>query len=378
MHRIVMVVVSGIFMFMPFLPATAQMTTVDEFTRALSPSAADDASDTKHRIVNTRGMDAVKAGPAALSKDMNLNFENNSAELTDEALQLLDNLGKALESDALKKYVYRLEGHTCDLGRKEYNQQLSRDRVLAVRHYLTGEFHFDWDQFKVEWYGESRPAIPNVNEEARKKNRRVVIVNTLERTKLADQPGIDERFEFNVKYVTEFGEQTLRSGGSMKSGQKYTIHFRPSEDLSIYIYQLDTAGKETMLFPNSDFTEMTNPVYEDTYIRLPKSGYWFFLDEATGEERIVLIASKMTLDDPLAAYRKMYNQERGSDEALVAAVIRPGANPRGLSFTVHEQPPLFTKKVIKTEGLAASRSGTVGNQGSDPDLFVMEYDFNHM
>lgn len=373
MHIFLIVMSWLVLTFLPLSSMAANMMTVEEFTKALSPPDTSATSSSTKRTMKARGLGGVQPVPHTPSANMHLNFAYNSSELSEPAQNVLNNLGHALKNERLRSYVYRFEGHTCDLGDERYNEQLSRDRVLAVRNYLTSNFHFSPEQFKVDWFGESRPAVPNVNEEARKKNRRVAIINTLE---AIDLPAASDKIvAMEVKYLTEGGEQPLVAGGAMKSGQQYAIQFRTAADLSVYIYQIDAAGEKVMLFPNPEFGEMGNPVYDDTFIRLPGSGYWFYLDENSGDERIVLIASKTSLDDPLAAYNQLYNLKEDKSNHLLAAKTKPiVVNPRGLGGVVHEKPRL-TEQDIKTE-LVQEPEKTDSKIVSK--IYVIERDFTHL
>ncbi|MFC1895619.1 OmpA family protein, partial [Thermodesulfobacteriota bacterium] len=65
-----------------------------------------------------------------------------------------------------------VEGHTCNLGADEYNQQLSEKRAQAVVDYLVSK-GIAQDRLESRGYGELRPVAPNLTEENRAKNRRV-------------------------------------------------------------------------------------------------------------------------------------------------------------------------------------------------------------
>lgn len=66
-----------------------------------------------------------------------------------------------------------VEGHTCSLGRSEYNKKLSGKRAKAVVAYLVGETGVDPASIMWVGFGEESPAYSNETEEGRAKNRRV-------------------------------------------------------------------------------------------------------------------------------------------------------------------------------------------------------------
>lgn len=69
-----------------------------------------------------------------------------------------------------------VEGHTDDVGSAATNQSLSERRAQTVRNYLSQELPSDKYRWTVRGYGESRPVVPNENEENRSLNRRVELL----------------------------------------------------------------------------------------------------------------------------------------------------------------------------------------------------------
>ena len=76
-----------------------------------------------------------------------------------------------------KKYPDReiiVEGHTDNIGEKDYNYSLSEKRAKTVAEYLKGKLGHD--KFSYKGYGSQNPLADNSTEEGRKKNRRVEII----------------------------------------------------------------------------------------------------------------------------------------------------------------------------------------------------------
>ncbi len=131
-------------------------------------------------------MDVLKGTPAnqvvglpVPSITMHLEFEYNSAKLTQQAKQELNSLASALQDETLRQHIFRVEGHTCNLGNPKYNLTLSLHRAQSVASYLVEKTGLSPDQFEVKGYGESQPVVDNSTEANRQKNRRVVFLNTL-------------------------------------------------------------------------------------------------------------------------------------------------------------------------------------------------------
>jgi OmpA-OmpF porin, OOP family len=133
----------------------------------------------------TRGL---RLGPAATSQpqpqaapapaiSLTVEFATGSAELTPDAIRVLDSLGKALTDRALIAYRFRIEGHTDTVGTREYNQELSDRRAAAVVAYLAGNFHVDRSRVQAIGMGEDHLLIPTPDQTPEPRNRRVEVVN---------------------------------------------------------------------------------------------------------------------------------------------------------------------------------------------------------
>lgn len=111
------------------------------------------------------------------SVNLNVQFANGSAELTPAATRTLDELGRALSSQALGSYHFRIEGHTDTVGSHDYNQVLSERRAAAVVDYLSSKFHVDRSRLEAIGMGESGLLVPTAVQTPEPRNRRVLVVN---------------------------------------------------------------------------------------------------------------------------------------------------------------------------------------------------------
>jgi outer membrane protein OmpA-like peptidoglycan-associated protein len=89
----------------------------------------------------------------------------------------IDNLGKAPSSDALSRYLFRIEGHTDTVGSQEYNEALSDLRATAVVDYLAKTFHIDRNRLEAIGMGKDGLLIPTPDQIPEPRNRRVQVVN---------------------------------------------------------------------------------------------------------------------------------------------------------------------------------------------------------
>ena len=96
--------------------------------------------------------------PAGL--DMLINFDLDSAELTGQARQNLDEFAKALNNDQLSAARFVVEGYTDARGTETYNLGLSERRAQAVTSFLL-ERGVAIEKVKAVGKGMSNPRVPD-------------------------------------------------------------------------------------------------------------------------------------------------------------------------------------------------------------------------
>ncbi len=170
-------------------PVTAQhRPTAEQIIAALKPTgtiqsgtrgiraASGAASGTPALAANEA---AVRHGPAPKlpAIDLNVHFEFGSAELTQDAARTLDELGRALSSQSLAGYRFRIEGHTDTVGTEDFNRNLSDQRAATVARYLEGKFGVGASRLETVGLGESMLLVPTPPQTPEMRNRRVHVVN---------------------------------------------------------------------------------------------------------------------------------------------------------------------------------------------------------
>lgn len=130
----------------------------------------------------TRGFrPAVPGGASAKPTDPNagkasllITFATNSAELSTDTRGLLDTLARALQSDKLAGFSFRVEGHADARGDAELNQKLSQQRAEAVAAYIVSNHGLLPERLVPQGKGASEPM--NKTRVDAPENRRVTIV----------------------------------------------------------------------------------------------------------------------------------------------------------------------------------------------------------
>jgi outer membrane protein OmpA-like peptidoglycan-associated protein len=102
----------------------------------------------------------------------NIRFEFNSARLTYASFDELDQVVEYLKR--FPKVHVQLSGHTDDQGNEAYNLRLSRSRAQSAAAYLVAS-GITSSRVETFGYGESKPLVNDISEQARSVNRRVEI-----------------------------------------------------------------------------------------------------------------------------------------------------------------------------------------------------------
>lgn len=258
----------------------------------------------KPQLERTRGGGTVENTSPL---ELNVPFDFNSAELTKAAKIQLDELGNAVQSEVLSGILIKLAGHTDERGAADYNLKLSKRRVESAKNYLIRNYDLQVNQVYEFGYGESRPIIKYAKTEAEHSVNRRIEISSWEQSEthnnsddlsgknqnnsdnLLSQPG---NFEWGVFQVKNNGEEELiRTDGSsiLKSNDKYRVYVKPPTPSYVYIYQEDSNGNGSWLFPRAE-VDIKNPLNNnDNWI--PSRNQHFSLDENIGTEKIYLFAS---------------------------------------------------------------------------------------
>ena len=110
-----------------------------------------------------------KTAPKPAGLDMLINFDLDSATLTSQAKQNLEEFAKALHNNQLVSARFVVEGYTVGRGTEQYNLGLSERRAEAVTTFLF-ERGVPKDKVTAVGKGEADPRVPDLMDPV---NRRV-------------------------------------------------------------------------------------------------------------------------------------------------------------------------------------------------------------
>lgn len=111
-------------------------------------------------------------GAITLIMPGNITFPTNQSSIKADFYPVLDAV-----ADVLKEYnktTISISGHTDNVGRDDYNMQLSQDRASSVAKYLVNRGVAD-SRIQASGFGKSQPIADNSTEDGRAQNRRVEI-----------------------------------------------------------------------------------------------------------------------------------------------------------------------------------------------------------
>jgi OOP family OmpA-OmpF porin len=156
--------------------ATPQSSSPDS-SSSQSTGSAPQASTPRPAASSRTASTAPAAATEAPSVSLSVQFATGSADLTPQARDTLDQLGKALSSSDLAQYRFRIEGHTDTVGSADYNKALSQQRADAVAAYLESKFGVKSDRLQAVGMGEQGLVVHTPPNTPNDKNRRVAVVN---------------------------------------------------------------------------------------------------------------------------------------------------------------------------------------------------------
>jgi outer membrane protein OmpA-like peptidoglycan-associated protein len=136
-----------------------------------SPAPAPAAAPATATAGDAATFGASRPAPAL---QLRVNFAFDSAQLSDDAKEVLTKLGGALKSRELQADRFLIAGHTDAVGGDGYNQKLSEDRSRAVRAYLAAS---GVDDRRLSAIGRGRSQLADPAHPRSGINRRVEVVN---------------------------------------------------------------------------------------------------------------------------------------------------------------------------------------------------------
>jgi outer membrane protein OmpA-like peptidoglycan-associated protein len=141
-----------------------------------APQAASGATRGFRPSMRAPDANAKPAKPSAGKANLLITFATDSSEISADSQAALDALARALQSDALEGFSFRVEGHSDARGDPAHNLELSQKRAEAVAEYLVKTRGILPERLTAVGKGSSEPL--NTARVDAPENRRVTIVTT--------------------------------------------------------------------------------------------------------------------------------------------------------------------------------------------------------
>jgi outer membrane protein OmpA-like peptidoglycan-associated protein len=108
--------------------------------------------------------------------DLEINFDYNSASISQASMPAVKQLGEALSDPQLKGSTFVVSGHTDGIGGDAFNQDLSERRADTIKRYLVEKYRIADSDLVTVGYGKTK--LKDAANPADPINRRVQVVNT--------------------------------------------------------------------------------------------------------------------------------------------------------------------------------------------------------
>ena len=149
---------------------------IDTATQAKETKFVDGLRNRKTRSLSLSEREEIAQIASSKPKiDLEIRFDDTSAEISKDSTQAVQELGKALSQSSLKGQTFVVAGHTDAQGGDEYNQGLSERRADTIKRVLVEKYGLNGSDLVTVGYGESKPKDANTPMDPA--NRRVKVVN---------------------------------------------------------------------------------------------------------------------------------------------------------------------------------------------------------
>jgi outer membrane protein OmpA-like peptidoglycan-associated protein len=154
---------------------------VDPAVQAREDGIIDRLRNRKTRSLSLGEREQIAELAAAKPKiDLDIQFDYNSAKISQASLSAVQELGKALSNPALTGSTFVVAGHTDAIGGEAFNQDLSERRADTIKRYLTDKYGIAGADLVTVGYGKTKLKDPSAPTSP--VNRRVQVVNLISQT----------------------------------------------------------------------------------------------------------------------------------------------------------------------------------------------------
>ena len=131
---------------------------IDTATQAKETKFVDGLRNRKTRSLSLSEREEIAQIASSKPKiDLEIRFDYNSADISKDSTQAVQELGKALSQASLKGQTFVVAGHTDAVGTEEYNQGLSERRADTIKRVLSEKYGINGSDLVTVGYGKTKP-----------------------------------------------------------------------------------------------------------------------------------------------------------------------------------------------------------------------------
>jgi outer membrane protein OmpA-like peptidoglycan-associated protein len=158
------------------LSAASQAPQIDPAVQARETALLNRVRNRKTRSLSLGEREQIAAIADAKAKiDLEIQFDYNSAEISQASMPAVQELGKALSDPSLSGATFVVAGHTDGIGSDGFNQDLSERRADTIKRYLVEKHGIAAKDLVTVGYGKTK--LKDAADPADPVNRRVQVVN---------------------------------------------------------------------------------------------------------------------------------------------------------------------------------------------------------
>ncbi len=137
-----------------------------------------------------------------------------------------------------------------------------------------------------------------------------------------------------VIYLYNDRDEMIPSGSIVRKNDRFNIMIQPVSFLYAYIISLDSSGNFIKVFPNSDISDINNPLRRDVQYYFPPqdSDMIFAFDDNPGTEKIYFFLSSSPVSDIDRFFDKIKNNETKVERQKAISVFENELVSRGFKM----------------------------------------------
>jgi hypothetical protein len=178
------------------------------------------------------------------------------------------------------------------------------------------------------------------------------------------------RFEYRPPGAAQPVAMPVPSGEriTLSSRDDYRLYVEPAERCYLYLYQVDSRGTISQLFPNAGWSpHLSNPVDAGKSYLMPSDSTWFYLDNTPSTETIYVVAARKPMSDLDALFHQAGQSQAAAarlTEGLAALARGSREGVAGAAFTFDHRPAPWAASsplgAPASYGRRAARGGGAG------------------